>query len=84
MRVHNKFGKKVVKKVCLLMALVVGIGCVVPAYATTKQDAEDKIDKLEDDKKELEEYVDSLESLKSDTEAYIAELDTKITIIRWS
>jgi len=78
MRVHNKFGKKVVKKVCLLMALVVGIGCVVPAYATTKQDAEDKIDKLEDDKKELEEYVDSLESLKSDTEAYIAELDTKM------
>ena len=75
---HNFMGKKVIKVTCLLLAVVAALGFEGPAYATTKDEAQDKIDKLKDDREELKDYIKSLESLKSDSEKYIRELDEKM------
>ena len=63
------------KAVCLLMGFVM-VFASMPAFAVTKDEAQDKLDQAESEKEQLEQKLSALRQEKDDLEAYIDELDS--------
>ena len=73
----NKYLKKFIAFVLVgAMTLSMGISSVA---ATTKEETQDRIDQLEQEKESLQNKIDALKSSKTSTEDYITELDQQMT-----
>ena len=69
--------KRFLKIGTIAMALAISFSTVIPAYAQTKQEAQDQLEQLQQQQSDLESRLADLKASKADTEEYIQELDNE-------
>lgn len=69
--------KRLLKFGTVVMALAISFSTILPVHAESKQEAQNRLNQLQQEQADLQERLNDLKASKASTEAYIEELDAE-------